>query len=108
MMTLDEHFEDQEHATYIARKLLSEILDQCQRKDIDAEGFIQEISEAGVHDSYIEKITERNNETYHQLYIEKMALAGRKRMQLQDGISQDTKDLPRKYVDSRLNSPPES
>ena len=107
-MALDEHFEDQEHANYIARKLLSEILDQCQRKDIDAEGLIQEISEAGIHDSYIEKIRERDDETYHQLYIEKMAMTGRKRMQLQDGISEDMKDLPRKYVENRLNSPPES
>lgn len=105
LVSLEKHFEHQERATYIARKFLKEILDQCEKKDIDIEGLLKEISAEGIHESYIEGIEERDGETYQELSFEKMALIGRKRIQLQNGLDKEAKDLPRKYVESRLLRP---
>lgn len=108
--TLEKHFEDQavdkEFIDFVARKFLKDVLDQCEKHGVDKQGLIREIR-AGVEDHYIEEITEADNKDHIELYLEKMALVGEKRIEIQPESytgdqRPDMEEYPRKLVEHKL------
>jgi len=108
--TLEEHFEDQAvdkgFINEVARSLLRQTLDVCDRHDLSKEGLVREIRH-GLKEEYIEKITEADNEDHVELYLEKMAMVGEKRIEINPRSytgdkRSDMEEYPRKLVEHKL------
>lgn len=109
--TLTEHLEDQavdtEFINEVARSLLRQTLDICEEEGISKQGLIREIRH-GITGHYIERITEADNEEHVELYLEKMAMTGEKRIELSpESYTQDSnshiEQYPRKIVEHELH-----
>jgi len=105
-MRLEEHFEDQAvdqgFINEVARSLLRQTLDICERHDLSKEGLVREIRH-GIKEEYVEKIAEADNEDHVELYLEKMAMVGDKRIDLTPSENEDMDDYPRLIVNQKLH-----